>query len=209
METRRLLILLELARSGSMREVAERLQISTSTVSQQIAAPALEAGTPLIEPVSRRVRLTPAGRRLAARAVQIVAAVDAAYADLDPDAEPEGTVRVAGFASALLRNLLPIIDDLAVEHPQVRVVLIEAELDEARSLLANDSIDLALIYDYTLAPAGTDTGLTVLPLWGSGPEPGRAYLFRDLFNTPQPIRSRGFRGLSRQRMDRELSQHGR
>lgn len=78
METRRLHILLELARCGSMREVAERVQISTSTVSQQIAALALEAGTPLIEPVGRRVRLTPAGRRLAARAVQVVAAVDAA-----------------------------------------------------------------------------------------------------------------------------------
>lgn len=72
---------------------------------------------------------------------------------------------MAGFASALLRNLLPIIGDLAVEHPQVRVVLTEAEPDEARSLLANDSIDLALIYDYTLAPADTDTGRTALPLW--------------------------------------------
>lgn len=165
METRRLHVLLELARHGSMREVAERLQISTSTVSGQIAALAREAGTPLIEPVGRRVRLTPAGRRLAAHAVQIVAAVDAAYADLEPGAEPVGTVRVAGFASAILRSLLPVIDDLAISHPQVRVVLCEAEPDEARTMLANDSIDLALIYDYTLAPARIDDSLTVLPLW--------------------------------------------
>ena len=36
--------------------------LTTSTVSQQIAALAREAGTALVEPVGRRVRLTPAGR---------------------------------------------------------------------------------------------------------------------------------------------------
>lgn len=65
----------------------------------------------------------------------------------------------------ILRSLLPIIDDLAITHPLVRVVLSEAEPDEARSLLANDSLDLALIYDYTLAPARTDAGFTAIPLW--------------------------------------------
>ena len=45
METRRLQFLLELSRLGSMREVADELGITTSTVSQQIAALAQEAGT--------------------------------------------------------------------------------------------------------------------------------------------------------------------
>ena len=39
METRRLAVLLELSRLGSMREVADELGTTTSTVSQQIAAP--------------------------------------------------------------------------------------------------------------------------------------------------------------------------
>jgi hypothetical protein len=47
-------------------------------VSQQIAALAKEVGEQLIEPDGRRVRLTPAGRRLADHAVTILAAVDAA-----------------------------------------------------------------------------------------------------------------------------------
>ena len=60
MDPRRLELLLELSRLGSMREVSEAMNITTSTVSQQIAVLAREAGTPLIEPDGRRV-LTPAG----------------------------------------------------------------------------------------------------------------------------------------------------
>ena len=78
MEPRRLELLLELSRLGSMREVGEAMQVTTSTVSQQIAALAREAGTPLTEPDGRRVRLTPAGRRLAGHAVTILAAIEAA-----------------------------------------------------------------------------------------------------------------------------------
>ena len=67
-----------------MRHVADLLGTTTSTVSQQIAALAREAGTPLLEPLGRGVRLTPAGRRLAHHAGLIVAAVNAATAELDP-----------------------------------------------------------------------------------------------------------------------------
>src|SRR5881396_99612 len=120
MDTRRLRLLLELSRLGSMREVADALDITTSTVSQQIAVLAREAGTALIEPDGRRVRLTPAGRRLAAHAVTILAAVEAARLDLDPGAEPAGQLRVAGFASAVRRALIPITATLARDHPRVR-----------------------------------------------------------------------------------------
>src|SRR6478735_4861087 len=100
MDVRRLHLLLELSRLGSMRAVAETHGLTTSTVSQQIAALAREAGTALVEPEGRRVRLTPAGRRLADHAVTVLAALQAARLDLDPAAAPAGTVRVAAFATA-------------------------------------------------------------------------------------------------------------
>src|SRR6187551_4112530 len=127
MDVRRLHLLLELSRLGSMREVADTHGLTTSTVSQQIAALAREVGTPLVEPEGRRVRLTPAGRRLADHAVTILAAAEAARADLDPGAEPSGTLRVAGFATAVRRSLLPVVADLAVRHPNVRVHINEYE----------------------------------------------------------------------------------
>ena len=167
MDVRRLRLLLELSRLGSMREVADELGLTTSTVSQQIAALAREVGTPLLEPVGRRVRLTPAGVRLADHAVAILAAVDVARLDLDPDAEPAGTVRVGGFATAMVRSLLPAVRDLADTHPDVRVVLHEYEPREAFDLLARDDLDLALVYDYDLAPLSATTDLVVSPLWST------------------------------------------
>lgn len=165
METRRLELLAELSRLGSMRAVADVLGTTTSTVSQQIAVLAREMGTPLIEPAGRRVRLTPAGRRLAEHAVTILAAVQAAQLDLGPEAEPNGTLRVAGFTTAFRAYLLPAITELTATHPRVRVLVREHEPAEARQLLAADQADLALVYDYNLAPAAADPAMHRTPLW--------------------------------------------
>lgn len=165
MDVRRLRLLLELSRLGSMREVADDLGLTTSTVSQQIAALAKEVGTPLVEPDGRRVRLTPAGHRLAEHAVTILAAVEAARLDLDPDAEPAGTLRVAGFATAIRRSLLPVVADLETTHPAIEVMIHEFEPLEAFDLLAYDDVDLALTYDYNLAPAPLRADLQAVDLW--------------------------------------------
>ena len=171
-DPRRLELLLELSRLGSMREVSEAMNITTSTVSQQIAVLAREAGTPLIEPDGRRVRLTPAGRRLAGHAITVLAAIEAARRDLDPSAAPAGTVRVAAFASAVRQVLLPVARILAGRQPEVQVHIHEHEPAEALDLLAADQVDLALTYDYNLAPARFERSLVSQPLgsipWGLG-----------------------------------------
>jgi DNA-binding transcriptional LysR family regulator len=165
MDVRRLRLLLELSRLGSMRAVADELHVTTSTVSQQLAALAREAGTPLVEPDGRLVRLTPAGRRLAEHAVTILAAVEAARLDLDPDAEPAGSLRVAGFATAIRRSLLPVQALLAGSHRSVRLLIREHEPFEAFALLDSDDVDLALTYDYNLAPAGFESRFEARRLW--------------------------------------------
>lgn len=189
MEPRRLQLLLTLAQLGSMRAVAERHAMTTSSVSQQIAALAREAGTALIEPDGRRVRLTPAGRRLADHAVTILAAVEAARVDLDPGAEPAGTLRVGGFATGIRVSLMPVLAELSETHPDISVVINEYEPIEASRYLVDDTLDLAITYDYNLAPAPLDAMLEAVPLWsapwglavpaGDGPAPDlRAYARR-------------------------------
>ncbi|WP_028474927.1 LysR family transcriptional regulator [Nocardioides alkalitolerans] len=167
MDVRRLELLLALSRLGSMREVADELGTTTSTVSQQLAALAREAGTALLEPDGRRVRLTPAGERLADHAVTILAAVESARADLDPSAEPAGNLRVGGFATAVRRSLLPALRTLAADHPRVRLLVSEFEPAEAHALLLADDLDLALTYDYDLAPMTLDRALVARPLWSA------------------------------------------
>ena len=165
MDVRRLRLLVELSRLGSMHEVAAELGTSTSNVSQGIALLARDVGTALVEPDGRRVRLTAAGRRLAEHAVTILAAVDAARLDLDPSAEPAGTIRVAGFASAIRRSLVPVIADLTRSHPGIEVRVLEHEPLESYDLLARDAVDLALTYDYDLAPTAWRSDHQATPLW--------------------------------------------
>jgi DNA-binding transcriptional LysR family regulator len=91
--------------------------------------------------------------------------VQAARLDLDPDAEPAGSLRVSGFATAIRHSLLPILRQIEYTHPAVRMLIREHEPAEAFALLATDAIDLALTYDYNLAPARFDAGLQARPMW--------------------------------------------
>ncbi|KAB1654534.1 LysR family transcriptional regulator [Pseudoclavibacter chungangensis] len=165
MDLRRLTTLLELSRSESMRVVADELGTTTSSVSQQMALLSKEVGVALLEPEGRGIRLTPAGHRLAAHAAEILAAVEAARSDLDPDAEPSGTLRVAGFSTAIRRSLMPIIDDSGRQHPGLRIVVHEHEPDAAIEMLLADRVDIALTYDYNLSPLALDARLDAVSLW--------------------------------------------
>ena len=165
MDPRRLRLLLELSRRGSMRAVAEAVGVATSTVSQQLAVLSREAGAVLTQPDGRRVRLPPAGRRLAGHAVIILGAIEAARVDLDPSAAPVGDVRVAAFATAAREALLPVARVLRTSHRLVRLHIYEHEPTEALGLLLDDRVDLAVTYDYNLAPRRLDPALVTTPLW--------------------------------------------
>lgn len=166
-DTRRLLFLTELARLGSMQRVAAELGVTTSTVSQQIAALGRDFRVPLIEPDGRRVRLTPAGRRLTDHAATILATVDAARRELGPG-DPAGEVTVAGFATGIRRALIPAMRRLATEHPGIGLRVWEHEPAEALTALAAGAVDLALVYDYSLAPLRFEPTLDVVRLWSAG-----------------------------------------
>ncbi|MBA2516307.1 MAG: LysR family transcriptional regulator [Solirubrobacterales bacterium] len=152
MDILKLRALVELSRLGTMTEVARVTGYGTSAVSQQLASLERQAGVPLLETSGRRVRLTPAGRRLAERGRDILAALTAAELDLSARAEPHGLVRVAGYTTALRSHLLPAVAELACSHPSVVVELRESEPTEVADLLDRGEIDLGFVYDYTLVP---------------------------------------------------------
>ncbi len=191
-----------------MSAVARATGYGTSAVSQQLAALEREAGVPLLEAAGRRVRLTPAGRRLVGHAETILAAVTAAELDLAAGSEPSGLVRVAGYTSALRQHLLPVAGQLARVHPLIELELQEREPAEVDELLDADQIDLGFVHDYTLVPRG---GRHVRTLLGSSPvmlavPPGSAAPAR--IRTPDDLESlRGefWIGNSRDPGDEELA----
>jgi DNA-binding transcriptional LysR family regulator len=151
-DIRKIKILVSLSRLGTMSAVARATGYGTSAVSQQLAALEREAGVPLLEAAGRRVRLTPAGRRLVSHAEGILAAVNAAELDLAAAAEPSGLVRVAGYTTALRQSLLPAAAELARLHPRLDLELQEREPAEVDELLEAGQVDLGFVYDYTLVP---------------------------------------------------------
>ena len=166
MDLRKLKVLVELSRRGTMSAVAQATGYGTSAVSQQLAALEREAGVPLLEAEGRGVRLTSAGRRLVGHAQGILAAMTAAELDLAAAAEPSGLMRVAGYTSVLRQHLLPAADELARIYPLLDLELQEREPTEVDELLDADQIDLGFVYDYTLVPRG---GRHIRSLLGQNP----------------------------------------
>ena len=152
MDLDKLRALVELSRLGTMTAVAQVTGFGTSAISQQLTALQRQVGVPLTEADGRRVRLTPAGRRLAEHGRHILAAVTAAGLDVAARTAPHGPVRIAGNTMALQGLLIPAVAELARRYPAVWLELTEGEPPEVLSLLDDDRIDLGFVYDYTLVP---------------------------------------------------------
>jgi DNA-binding transcriptional LysR family regulator len=76
LDLRRLRLLSELARRGTIAEVARVAGYTPSAISQSLLQLEREAGVPQLERDGRRVRLTPAAQGLVARTDRVLAELD-------------------------------------------------------------------------------------------------------------------------------------
>src|SRR5438552_16436336 len=107
LDVRRLRLLCDLARLGTIAAVAEAHTYTPSAVSQQLSALEREAGVPLLERAGRRVVLTTAGRVLVEHAETVLAALERTSAALAAVATGlSGQLRIGAFPTAV-RTLLP------------------------------------------------------------------------------------------------------
>jgi DNA-binding transcriptional LysR family regulator len=81
-DLRRLRLLRELKRRGTIAAVAEALSYSPSAVSQQLSTLENETGVTLLEPAGRRVRLTAQAELLVAHAGRLLEDLERAEAAL-------------------------------------------------------------------------------------------------------------------------------
>ncbi|MGW3649356.1 LysR family transcriptional regulator [Streptomyces sp. NPDC000878] len=156
-DLRRLTVLRELQRRGSLARTAEALHLTPSAVSQQIAALAREMGVPLTEREGRGVRLTAQARVLLTHADVIAAQLERARADLAAYGEGgRGSVTVGCFSSGILGLLPRAMNALADRLPQVRIDVVEAEPPDIFTALDSGQVDLAVAVDFAAAPPHTD-----------------------------------------------------
>jgi len=143
------------ADTGTITAAAALLGYSQPAVSQQLRRAERQVGQPLVLRVGRGVALTEAGSRLAAHAVHVQAALDAARQDLDDlGGVTAGRVTLAGFPSASSTIVPDVLSRLRDRHPGLQVDYVEAEPPEALARLRDGSADVAVTFSHGPGPSG-------------------------------------------------------
>lgn len=149
LELRRLRLLAEFARRGSIAATANALGYTPSAVSQQLSALEREARVPLLDRTARSAELTDAGRRLAERAEEILGLVETAEAELSAHSDkPMGRVVVTAFPTAAVA-FAPALAQSLGEHPDLTFVLRQTRPGDGIRQVQDGEVDIALIDDWT------------------------------------------------------------
>src|SRR6201996_5578148 len=165
LDVRRLRLLLELTRRGTITAVAEALAYTPSAVSQQLAALEREAGVPLLERTGRKVALTPAGTVLARYAESVFAVLEEASAALAATRDSlTGPLRIGAFPSAARVILPPALVALGRDHPALELMVTELDPVDVPDALRTGALDVALTFVYDYVPAEPDPAVDTKPL---------------------------------------------
>ncbi len=158
---RKLRLLHELDRRGTIAAVAEAMYLTPSAVSQQLAGLGREVGVPLLERRGRSVMLTGQARVLLAHAEEMRELAERTRAALDAWADgAEGYVRVGSLATGIGALVGPAIAALREERPGLTIRVSEQEPDEAIGLLDGGELEVAVTVDY---PGGPGAGRRPVP----------------------------------------------
>ncbi|MFC4949597.1 LysR family transcriptional regulator [Pseudonocardia sp. GCM10023141] len=164
MNVTRLRVLRELADRGSVTAVAAALSFTPSAISQQLKALAEEVGLPLTEPAGRGLRLTEAGRALAAEAEGVLTAIARADAAVEHlRTTPSGPVRMAIFQSGarmMLAGLLARLDAV----PEVDLQCRDVDMISSDIPALTAEFDIVIAHRDEQAPPYDARGRVVVPL---------------------------------------------
>ena len=145
-EQRDIEIFLTLAEELHFGRTAERLHVSTARVSQTIKKLERRIGTALFERTSRRVALTPIGRRLdddlRPAYQQIREGIDRAIA---AGRGVEGVLRVGFVGTAVGQFLHQVAETFHARYPDCQIQIREARYTDFLELLRADEIDVMLV----------------------------------------------------------------
>lgn len=127
---------------GGFARAADRLSVSTSAVSRQVAELEAQLQVRLLNRTTRKLSLTEAGQAYYERCVQLLADLEEADASVRTAAAvPKGTLRVTCGVSFGVRYLAPAIAEFCARHPQV---LFDIDLSDRTVDLVDEGFDLAV-----------------------------------------------------------------
>jgi molybdate transport repressor ModE-like protein len=165
LDLKRLRVLRAIAERGSFSAAADELYVSQSAVSQQVATLEAEVGEPLLLRLRGGPVLTDAGRLLVSHADAAMARLEQAERELAALSGLEhGELHLVSFASASATVVSRAIARFHEIHPDIRLHLTEAEPEDAIPALRRGRFDIAVVYDFELAPFPPDEDLSMRSL---------------------------------------------
>jgi DNA-binding transcriptional LysR family regulator len=165
LDVRRLRLLCDLSRLGTIAAVAQAHTYTPSAVSQQLSVLEREAGVALLERTGRRVTFTAAGRVLVQHAETVLAALEHTTAALAAVATGlSGPLRIGAFPTAV-RTLLPAaLVALGHRHPGLELMVTECDPVAVPAALRERRLDVGLLHDYDVVPVRPDPALEAVSL---------------------------------------------
>ncbi len=130
------------AECGSFLRAAERLRVSSSHVSRQVARLEERLQARLLYRTTRRVSLTEAGQTFFSRCQRLIEERDEAFlAVSDLHGTPKGLLRMTAAVAYGERFIVPLVNEFMAQHPHLRV---EFELSNRPLDLVQEGYDLAI-----------------------------------------------------------------
>jgi DNA-binding transcriptional LysR family regulator len=145
LDVRRLRVLHEVARQGSLSAAAAALGYTQPAVSRQIAVLESEVGMELLRRLPQGVTLTDAGRLLVDRTDEVLLSLTRTEEELRAHGNLEGgTLRMAVFASAAASVAPQALARFRERHPGIDLIVTVADPVDSLPLLRAGELDLAL-----------------------------------------------------------------
>ena len=135
-------VFVQVVESSSFIRAAERLGLSATAVSRQVAELEKHVQSRLLQRTTRRISLTEAGRTFHERCVQILAELDEAEREVGQEAaEPRGTIRLTTSVNFGSRQVTPAIASFLARHAQVKF---DVSLSDRIVDIVEEGFDLAI-----------------------------------------------------------------
>jgi LysR family nitrogen assimilation transcriptional regulator len=147
MDVRQLKYFISIIDFGSLSKAAGQLGVAQPALSHQIASLEVELGKPLLVRTPRGVTPTDAGGRLYRHARTIIGQIEQAKYDImEVEQDAGGTVTIGLPTSTAMVLALPILTHVRTHFPAIHLQLVEGLSGHLTELLANNRLDLAIIF---------------------------------------------------------------
>lgn len=139
---RRLTYFVALYEAGSFTAAAEKLGISKTVVSQQVAKLESEFHTSLLHRTTRKIQFTPIGKRFYLRCINILQEAEDAFGELQElNVEPEGMLNLTAPLDYGIDRVVPAIKTFTERYPQCKVNLV---LEDSALDLVKEDLELGI-----------------------------------------------------------------